>query len=175
MERELAVRKIKEPAYFFADHPKVLERRRNMAQFALTAPQGGERGRGRFLEATTHVRLDALDAVWKRNDGKLLVLLLEGENLLPTLPKRCRFYLGEGYRLRNDPGDLAKAVEQFQLTLAEAPQFAQTWNALGRVYLRQGDKARALENFSKYLELEANGADAGYARQYVEQLQKETP
>jgi predicted Zn-dependent protease len=175
MERELTVRKIKEPAYFFADHPKVVERQRNLAEFALQAPPGGERDRERFLEATAHARLDALDAVWKRNDGKLLVLLLESENLLPTLPKHCRFYLGEGYRLRNDPGDLAKAVEQLQLTLTEAPEFAPTWNSLGRVYLHQGDKTHALQHFRKYLELEPSGSDAGYARLYVDQLQKETP
>ena len=71
--KELEERKIKEPPYFFADHPKVLEREKNMAAFASQVPAGGERGREHYLEMTGHARLDALDAVWKRNDGKLLV------------------------------------------------------------------------------------------------------
>jgi len=172
--KELEERKIKEPAFFFADHPKVLERETNLAKFAQGVPAGGERGRDHFLEVTSRARLDALEAVWKRNDGKLLVALLATDNLMPTLPKYCRFYLGEGYRMRNVDGDLAKAIEAYQQTLLDAPEFAPTWNALGRVHMREGEKARALEEFQKYLDLAPNAPDAGYTRQYVEQLRKET-
>lgn len=172
--KELEERKIKEPPYFFADHPKVLEREMNMAKFAQEVPAGGERAHDHYLEETARARLDALEAVWKRNDGKLLVALLATDNLMPTLPKYCRFYLGEGYRLRNSEGDLARAVDEYEQTLLDAPEFAPTWNALGRVRMRQGDKARALEAFQKYLELAPNAPDAGYTRQYVERLHKET-
>jgi len=173
LSRELEVRKIKQGPYFFADHPRVKERIVNFEEFARDAPAATDNGRERFLEATRQARLDALDMIWKRNDGVTLVFLLDTEHRLATLPAWCRFYLGEGYRLRNAAGDTELAIAQLEQTTREAPDFSASWNALGRLYLRQGAKDRALQVFQRYVDMDPQGRDAAYARQYIAQLQKE--
>jgi len=173
LSRELEVRKIKQGPYFFADHPRVKERVANFNEFARDAPTATDNGRERFLEATRQARLDALDLIWKRNDGVTLVFLLDAEQRLATLPPWCRFYLGDGYRLRNATGDPELAIAQLEQTTREAPEFSASWNALGRLYLRQGAKDKALQALQRYVDMDPQGRDAGYARQYIAQLQKE--
>jgi predicted Zn-dependent protease len=173
MARELKARKIDHGPYFFADHPRLEERIQNFSEFARDAPAPADNGRERFLEATRQARLDALDMIWKRDDGVTLVFLLDTEQRLATLPPWCRFYLGEGYRLRNEDGDAERAIAELERTTREAPEFAASWNALGRLYLRQGAKDKALQAFQRYVAMDPQGREAGYARQYIAQLQQE--
>jgi len=173
LDRELTVRKIRQGPYFFADHPSVEERIRNFQEFARTAPPATEHDRERFLQATQQARLDAFDMIWRRDDGVTLVFLLDSEQRLATLPPWCRFYLGEGYRLRNADGDGARAIAELERTTREAPDFAPSWNALGRLYLRRGAKEQALQAFQRYVALDPAGPQAGYARQYIARLQQE--
>ena len=175
MSRELTTRKIKQGPYFFADHPRIRERVEAFAELARNAPPATDNGRQRFLDATLKARLDALDLIWKRGDAATLIFLLDAEKRLETLPAWCRFYLAEGYRLRGSPGDPERAIAELEQTTRDAPDYSGSWNALGRLYLREGRKPEALQSFRHYLDMDPNGRDAGYARQYVAQLEKETP
>ena len=111
----------------FADHPRVKERVASFNEFARAAPTATDNGRERFLEATRQARLDALELIWKRNDGVTLVFLLDTEQRLATLPPWCRFYLGDGYRLRNAAGDSELAIAQLEQATREAAEFSASW------------------------------------------------
>ncbi len=192
LERELRVRNVTQGPYFFASHPRVKERVETMAEFAGDAPPAGERHRERYLAATLAARMDAVDQLHRQGNGKTLVFLLEDEGLLATLPPEARYYLAEGYRLRaararresgdrrseaeieaQRAADALRAVEEYERTLAETPDFAPTWQALALHHYRAGNKPRALELFRRYLELAPDPKQSGYARQYVESLSKE--
>jgi len=192
LERELNARFVSQGPYFFASHPAVRERVANLTEFGGASPPEGERDTDRYLAVTLRARMDALKQIHRGGDGRTLVFLLEDEKLLKSLPPEGRYYLAEGFRLRSEkarrPGkdhrsdkeieaqrvaDAARAAEEYRLTLEQAPDFAPTYEALAMQYYRIGDKGRALELFKRYVELNPDPKQNGYARQYVEMLSKE--
>jgi beta-barrel assembly-enhancing protease len=170
--REIETLKLKQPI-FFASHPAVSERIANFKAMSAKHGPGGEAFADQYLVITSPVRIAALDAILREANGKLLVLLLEKEQLLDTLPPYCRYHLAEGYRLRNDKDDKEKALVAYRETLAAAPEYAPTYAALGKRLMNDGDKAGALPLFRKYLELEPDAFDKGFIEMYVTTLEKE--
>jgi len=69
--------------------------------------------------------------------------------------------------------DAARAIDEYQQTLEQAPDFAPTYEALAMQYYRVGDKGRALDLFKRYVELNPDPKQNGYARQYIDTLGKE--
>ncbi|MGQ0428842.1 MAG: M48 family metalloprotease [Gammaproteobacteria bacterium] len=192
LERELRARGVSQGPYFFASHPRVKERVETLTELAGESAPPGERNAERYRAVTLRARMEALMQLHRNGNGKVLVFLLDDEKLLDTLPVHARFYLAEGFRLRaekarRDSGDkrsqaeieaqraadATRAVTEYERTLAEAPGFAPTWQALALHRYGAGDKPRALELFRRYLELEPDPKQSGYARQYVESLSKE--
>lgn len=192
LERELRARKITQGPYFFASHPRVQERVETLTELAGSSPPPGERNVERYRAVTLKARMEALRQLHRNGNGKVLVFLLEEEKILDSLPADARFYLAEGYRLRAEKSrresgdrrsdqeieaqrasDIAHAAAEYERTLADAPAFAPTWQALALQSYRAGDKPRALELFRRYVELEPDPKLNGYARQYIESLSKE--
>lgn len=192
LERELRARKITQGPYFFASHPRVQERVETLAELAGSSPPSGERNVERYRAVTLRARMEALRQLHRNGNGKVLVFLLEEEKILDSLPAEARFYLAEGFRLRaekskRDSGDkrsdqeieaqrvsdVARAAAEYERTLADAPGFAPTWQALALQCYRAGDRPRALELFRRYVELESDPKLSGYARQYIESLSQE--
>jgi len=192
LDRELAAQLVSQGPYFFASHPNVKERVANLIEFGGESPPEGEKDTDRYLAVTLRARLDAVAQIHRGGDGRTLVFLLEDEKLMRSLPPQARYYLAEGFRLRAEkakrPGkdkrsqeeieaqrssDAARAVQEYALTLGQAPDYAPTYEALAMQYYRIGDKSRALALFQRYIELSPDPKQNGYARQYVEMLSKE--
>ena len=171
--RELEALNVKQPM-FFASHPAVSDRIANYMAMSKQAPPGGSRFADEYLVQTASARVAALDAILREGNGKLLVHLLEREDLLATLPPFCRFHLAEGFRLRNVEGDRDKALAAYRETLAAAPDYAPTYAALGKRLMHDGDKAGALPLLRKYLELEPDSVEKGFIELYITTLEKET-
>lgn len=192
LDRELLARHIAQPPYFFASHPQVRERVQTLTEFAGATPPEGRREAERYRQVTLRARMDALGQLHRAGDGKVLVFLLEDEHLLDTLPPEARYYLAEGYRLRAEKArrakrdqrsaaeieaarsqDAERALAEYQQTLELAPEFAPTWQALAMHHYRSGDRVQALALLRRYVELNADPKQNGYARQYIEALSRE--
>lgn len=192
LERELTARHIGKGPYFFASHPAVKDRVETLTEFGGESPPPGERNTDRYRAVTLRARMNALEQIHRAGNGKVLVFLLEDEQLLGTLPPQARFYLAEGFRLRAEKAkkeskdrrttaqieaqraeDGARAVAEYERAVVEAPDFGPTWQALALHHYRSGDKPRALELFRRYVELVPDPKQSGYARQYIEALSKE--
>lgn len=192
LERELRVRKVSQGPYFFASHPRVKERVETLTELAGETPPAGERNVERYRAATLKARMEALAQLHRNGNGQVLVFLLEDEKILESLPPGARFYLAEGFRLRAEKSrrgsgdqhsgqeieaqraaDAARAVEEYERTIVESPEFGPTWQALAMHHYRAGDKARSLALFRRYVELVPDPKQSGYARQYIETLSKE--
>ena len=171
--RELEALNIKQPM-FFASHPAVSDRIANYMAMAKQAPAGGAKFADEYLVQTASARVAALDSLLKDGNGKVLVHLLEKEDLLTTLPPFCRFHLAEGYRIRNAEGDRDKALTAYRETMAAAPDYPATYAALGKRLMHDGDKAGALPLLRKYLELEPDSVEKGFIELYITTLEKET-
>jgi predicted alpha/beta superfamily hydrolase len=61
-------------------------------------------------------------------------------------------------RFLNDPKMIEDAIELYQLNVANFPDSAAAYEALGDAYLRQGDKRDAIMNYQKSLELSSDNA-----------------
>lgn len=192
LDRELDARFVSQGPYFFASHPAVKERVANLIEFGGASPAEGEKDTDRYLAVTLRARMDALKQIHRGGDGRTLVFLLDDEKLLKSFPPEARYYLAEGFRLRSEkakrPGkdhrspqeieaqrasDSARAVEEYRLTMEQSPDFAPTYEALAMKYYHAGDKSRALDLFRRFVELNPDPKQNGYARQYIEMLSKE--
>ena len=173
--RELQVRKVNQGPYFFASHPKVTERVENYHEFAAGAPPIAPEDPAPFLAATSAARMSALADIHTRANGPLLVFLLQEEGLLDSLPPEARFYLGEGYRLRNAEGDRDRAIAAWRETIVAAPAFGPAYGALGFAALRAGEKVEALDMLSRFVDLSPDSRQAAYARQSLARLRAELP
>jgi len=171
--RELEALNIKQPL-FFASHPAVSDRIANFVSLSKRAGSGGVTYTDEYQVQTASARVAALDGILREGNGKLLVHLLEKEDLLSTLPPYCRFHLAEGYRLRKDEGDAEKSLAAYREALAIAPDYPPTYAALGKRLMNDGDKAGALPLLLKYLELEPHSVEKGFIELYVSTLEKET-
>ncbi len=65
-----------------------------------------------------------------------------------------------GYFLLNTKKMTAEAIAIFKLNVAEFPKYANGYDSLGEAYLAAGDKAQAILNYRKSLELDPSNANA---------------
>jgi len=175
LARELRARKIRQAPFFFASHPAVMDRVASFEKLSREAAVQGDRHRGEYAARTLAVRLDVLASIHQAGDTKLLLFLLDQERMVDSLPPESRYYLAEALRIRNADGDAARALGEYERALGEAPDFAPTHFALGALYLRAGQRAGARARFERYLALAPDGNQAAYARQYLNQLARESP
>lgn len=162
---EIKAADIKEP-YFFASHPRLQERIESFRELAKDA-DGGETGRERFVEVTAPLRLASLAADLAAYRYRQIILMLGDPERRRDYPPQAAYYLGEAYRLRGEPGDVAAAEREFA-GLAEAePGFAPAHRALGLLYYKRGDASRATTELKRYLELAPDAADRAYIENYL--------
>lgn len=170
LQAEIKAADIKEP-FFFASHPRLQERIDSFSQLVGDA-DSGEVGRERFIEATAQLRLASLEADLAAYRYKQIILVLSDPARRRDYPPEAAYYLGEAYRLRDETGDAASAEREFNSVIEAAPQFAPAHRALGLMYFKRGDAARAGPLLRRYLELAPAAADRGYVEYYLNELAK---
>ncbi|HEX7374241.1 MAG TPA: M48 family metalloprotease, partial [Steroidobacteraceae bacterium] len=172
MAREIQAREIKQGPYFFASHPRLQERVESYNELARNAPAGMTR-RDEYVAATQAARLAALDAIVAGKNGVELAFVLSQDDLASELAPAGLFALGEGYRLRNQPGDEQLAVTEYRSCIERFPSYAPAWGALGRYYARRGNKNAAIEHLQRFLALAPDAKEAPFARQTLQRLENE--
>jgi predicted Zn-dependent protease len=172
MAAEIEARKIKQPPYFFADHPKLLERVQNFREFAGDQKTGIVSA-DEYDFATHTMQQQSLDLIHERKDGATLICLLADPGRTTLFAPSGNFLLGEGYRFRNAPGDAELAIAAYTQSTIEHPDFASAYGARARLRAKQGDNAGALEDLEEFIRLAPDAREAGFARQTIERLRKE--
>jgi predicted Zn-dependent protease len=123
-------------------------------------------GRQRYLQKIAPFRQTMLDDQIKLNDPGassylIQTLAQDGWNGL------LRFYEGEIWRLRNRPGDEARAAQSYAAAVVypDAPADAFRWH--GIQLLKNGRTAEAKAAFARYLVMKPDAPDAAWVRQMV--------
>jgi regulator of sirC expression with transglutaminase-like and TPR domain len=80
-----------------------------------------------------------------------------------------RYAEGEMYRLRGKEGDDAKALAAYEAAEASGGTPAELHRSAGLVRLRQGDRAKAVSAFARYLELRPDATDREMIRMMMAQ------
>jgi beta-barrel assembly-enhancing protease len=173
MAREVADRKIKQPPYVFADHPKLLDRARNFAAFAAGSPTG-ELRRDEFIAATQAARVAALEQLHERNDGAELIAVLGEDGRTAEFGPSGEFLLGEGYRFRAADGDERLALEHYTRSIEQYPDFGPAYGARGRLHARRGERDLALSDLERFVTLAPAARETPFALQTIDRLKKES-
>jgi len=165
LQAEVKAADIKEP-FFFASHPKLQERIDSYSEL-LKDTDNGEVGRERFLETTAGLRVASLEADLAAYRYRQLILILSNPESRSEYPPEAAYYLGEAYRLRGEKGDNEAAEREFIRIIESVPKFAPAHRALGMLYFKRGDMARAAPRLQHYLELAPGAADRAYVEYYL--------
>ena len=162
-------RKSRRRGSLFDTHPSPDSR---MADLRISATEVTVPGRAydnrreRYLATIGPMRQTLLDDQIKLNDPGASLYLVQtlardGWNGL------LRFYEGEIWRLRNRPGDEARAAQSYAAAVVypDAPADAFRWH--GIELLKAGRQAEAKAAFARYLAMKPNAPDAAWVRQMV--------
>jgi beta-barrel assembly-enhancing protease len=172
MAREVADRKVKQPPYVFADHPKLLERAQNFAGFAAGAAPG-ELRRDEFVAATQAARVVALEQIHERKDGAELIAVLGDEGRTAEFPPSGEFLLGEGYRFRAADGDESLALRHYTRSIEQYPDYAPAYGARGRMHARRGERDLAIADLERFVTLAPAARETPFALQTIDSLKKD--
>lgn len=169
LAKEIQFLGINEPI-LFRSHPKLKTRSESLNALSIDFPAGGRVDATRYLEATRTARIAALDTMVRRHQGGPLVFLLSDPKARAAYGASGEFYLGEGYRLRDQAGDVGLAMAGYQAALALAPDFGDAHARLGVIHLRAGRFDLAQSHFEHFLDGEGKVLSREHVLHYLEQL-----
>lgn len=125
---------------------------------------GSDRGRDRYLKAIGPHRQMLLEDQVKLNDPGATLYILnnlakDGWNGL------LRFFEGEAWRLRDEPGDNLIAAKAYAQAVAYPDAPPEAWRAHGYALLRSGRPAEGQAALRRYLAMAPNAPDAPMIKQ----------
>lgn len=165
-----------EAPYFFSTHPKLQDRVDNLKRLSANAPVGGEgSSTAQYAAAVGAIRVENLEALLSMNRAKQALIMLEDPDRLAELPSVGAYYLGEAYRRRGGPGDLAAAERAYLHAAETAPEFAPTYRALGVLYVNAKNWSQAQTYLARYLELAPDAKDRKYIESYLKTAREKAP
>lgn len=151
-------------------HPPTDERMLDLATSAreiVAAPASSGRvcrdGRDDWRRAVAPLRAMLLDEQIRQNDpGASLYLInaLAADGWDGTL----RYFEGEAYRLRDEPGDAATAAGAYAAAVAMSDAPPEAWRAHGYALLKSGKAEAGRSALGRYLELRPAAQDAAMVR-----------
>jgi tetratricopeptide (TPR) repeat protein len=151
----------------FASHPASEERSAKLRALAGALPEKSRAEPDRLAVALKKLRGDLLaDELRLRQYGQTEIMLTRriqetgGDGWL-------HFALAEVYRLRDQEGDLTRALDQYARAKNDAEAPAEAHRGEGLVRRRMGDHASASEAFRRYLDAAPNAPDRAVIQPYV--------
>ncbi len=173
LKREVEEEKRDEP-FFFGSHPRLNERIESYGDLIAEqySGKGGEKGEAVYHRLMTPLILEnvSLDIA----NGRLAVANRTVSRILARdeTNARAHFLMGEVLRHGGVEGDRSKAERQYRRAMEVDRAFADPYKSLGLLYLKQGKRKEAHEEWQRYLQLAPHSPD----RKYIEQeLQKGAP
>jgi predicted Zn-dependent protease len=165
-----------QPPYFFSTHPRIQERidsyRDLLAGQYRSEAASGDRvvNAGKFATAVHDVVVD--NAEMELAIGRYRSARISVERVLAGYSDDAHalFVYGEALRLAGDD-DVSKAVDAYTRAISADPRYAAPHRALGLIYYRKADRARAIEHFHAYLDLAPNAGDRAYVEGYIHDLE----
>ncbi|TXC70882.1 M48 family metalloprotease [Sphingomonas ginsenosidivorax] len=152
-----------------SSHPPNQERMLDLSasarelEAASVPPRRYDGGRDAWRDAVAPLRAALLDEQIKMNDPGVslyLVHALARDGWDGTL----RYCEGEAYRLRDEPGDAARAAAAYASAVASDDAPPEAWRAHGYALVKAGDAEGGRTSLARYLERKPGAADAAMIR-----------
>ena len=171
---EIKAEDIKEP-FFFASHPRLLERVENMKRLSSGAAPGGDgASTTAYAQTMAQVQVDNLESMLSAGRAKSALIMLADPERLVELPPQAQYYLGEAYRLRGAEGDVKRAEEAYLKAIEETPEFAPSYRALGVLCMKANHYLDAQKYLERYVELAPSAPDLKYVESYLKIARKKS-
>lgn len=153
---------------FFASHPDPEERQETLKAKAATLVQPRQTdGAASFRTALRGMRRTLFDDELRmRQFPRTLVLL---DRLCADVPPDAdvmHFY-GEVHRHRAENGDLARARDWYERSVASPDAPPEAWRGLGLVLRQQGERERSAEALRRYVTLTPGARDRDLIQSYI--------
>lgn len=161
--------------YFLSSHPALEDRIASYQELAadLDVAHGTLRNQELYDEHVRELLLVAVTELLERAQYEGVVMTLEDEQSRSRYPDHALYYLGEAYRLRGEEGDGKASVAAYTDALSRAPDFAPTYQALGRARYKQGEVAEAQRLLRRYLVLAPDSEEADYVQRLLDRMDLE--
>lgn len=152
----------------FETHPTTAGRRDELLQLAGDA--GGNLGADSYRKAIAPLRFGWLQDEVKRGQYEESLVLFDRMLKKDARDADVLFSRGEVYRLRDDGGDVEKALADLDgaSRLAKAP--AETFRSLGLLHRQRNDRGAAVKAFETYLAQAPQAPDADLLRGYLAEM-----
>jgi tetratricopeptide (TPR) repeat protein len=149
----------------FDTHPVTAGRRDELLQLAGTV--GGELGEERYRKAIAPFRLGWLQDEVKRGQYEESLVLFDRMLKKDAGDAQVLYARGEVYRLRDEGGDVERALADLQRAGALPLAPPETFRAQGLLHRQRRDRAAAAAAFETYLAKAPSAPDAELVRSYL--------
>jgi len=152
----------------FETHPTTAGRRDQLLQLAGDA--GGITGADPYRKVIAPLRLGWLQDEVKRGQYEESLVLFD--RMLAKQPgdSEVLYARGEVHRLRDEAGDLERALSDLDAASRAPKAPVETFRALGLVHKQRSDRAAAARAFETYLAQAPQAPDAAMVRSYLAEL-----
>lgn len=159
----------KKPSIFFSSHPAVEERIGTLRE-RTAASTGGRKGIRQFQRAIARHRGAWLQDEVRKRDYESTEALLDSLIAARYRIGEVYFYKGELYRLREEDGDLKKAIGFYRKAKANKGAPAEVHRSLGIAYWKTKQLKSARASFRAYLAAAPKAEDRSMVKSYLQQL-----
>lgn len=157
----------------YSTHPPSGDRMEDLAETAayavrLGAAAGYSSRREEWRRAIAPHFAALLEEQVKLNDPGASLYLIEG-HAREGWTGLLRYYEGETYRLRDEPGDDGRAAQAYAAAVGFADAPPEAWRAHGYALIKSGNRETGRHALSHYLELQPDAKDAAMIRFSLQQ------
>jgi beta-barrel assembly-enhancing protease len=152
----------------FETHPTTAGRRDQLLQLAGDA--GGITGADPYRKVIAPLRLGWLQDEVKRGQYEESLVLFDRMLAREPGDSEVLYARGEVHRLRDDGGDLERALSDLEAASRAPKAPVETFRALGQVHKQRQDRAAAARAFETYLAQAPQAPDAAMVRSYLAEL-----
>jgi beta-barrel assembly-enhancing protease len=149
----------------FETHPTTAGRRDQLLQLAGDA--GGITGADPYRKVIAPLRLGWLQDEVKRGQYEESLVLFDRMLAREPGDSEVLYARGEVHRLRDDGGDLDRALSDLEAASRAPKAPVETFRALGQVHKQRNDRVAAVRAFETYLAQAPQAPDAAMVRSYL--------
>lgn len=156
------------PGIFFSTHPHPEERSGTLRQRSATLSAPGQDAHiERYRRQLKGVRKMLFEDELRLRQFPRTIIVLDRLAGAAPIDADLHYFYGELYRARDKSGDLDRARDAYERSVAAADAPAEAWRGLGLVLRKQGERQRAAEALASYLERMPDAPDRALLEVYV--------
>ena len=171
-EEEAAQVKRRKPGIFSQTHPASHERADYLEDFVTQhygPPEPLPRADDDLLSILDKHYLLLMEDQLDTNRVGRTEELLQRHAAIGVNPGLVQYFYGEMYRQRGEEGDMERAMEAYQASVASGSPPPHAYKNIGYLYLKSGEDTAARESFRKYLEADPDATDRAMIEFYLEE------